>query len=461
MKASPENPPTLPVGNQWAPGAEPLAICMSCSSTYPPNFVECPNCEVALSIVRKCPSCGRVQSAYHVACIYCADSFIREDGLGPLRSGPKRRRRELGPQAVRLIVGVVVAVGIAVGAALYLTKDSWRRSPAVIGQTYALAAVAMRAQAATDAPPVKDLQPSEVLNVTDYTIDVMGNRWFRVASEDVNGFVQVQDVAPPKSGYAEKGFEILRHSLMGLEDPDVLPAANQAVDLYRSTFPSNPHGDELRWLLAERTRQLAGQTRQSQALLASARDLYREIARGGGEYAGRAREALAQFSTAITTSPGSGRTPRESSGLEFSYVGGSTTGSQNSQGDASAPVRRVTVVRRTPLVVRLTQPVQLVPGAVFQAEFADDIRVSREVAIPRGSSATGMVSQAAAPVGPECLRLTGATVNGDIYHVSADGVRVDVPGGSGSSSPKSLPTAFPAGTRVEFRLQSDLIITHR
>lgn len=463
MKASLQNRPIPPAGNQWAPGAEPLALCMSCSSTFPTNFTECPNCEVALSIVRKCPTCGRVQAAQHVTCIYCADSFIREDGLGPLQSEPKTHRRGLELQQLRLIVGIVVAVVIATGVALYLTRDSWRGSPPVIGKTYALAATPLRSEAATDAPAIKELEPSEVVDITDYEIDTMGHRWFHVASDEVNGFVQVQDVAPPKSGYAEKGYEILRHSLIGLEDSDVLPAATEAVDLYRNRFPSSSHVDELRWLLAERTRHFAEQTSNSKALRARARRQYEAIAQGGGEYAGRAREALAQLSSDVGSSPPSveGRTGREPFKLDFSLLGGSATSARAAPGGADAPVRSVTVVRRTPLVVRLTQPAQLAPGTILQGEFTDDIRVSREIAIPRGSAATGMVSQSATPVGPESLRLTGATVNGEIYRVFAGGVRVDVPGGDTPSVSGKLPASLPAGTRVEFRLQSDLVITQR
>jgi hypothetical protein len=434
---------------------------MSCSSTYPTNFSECPNCEVALSIVRKCPSCGRVQSAHHVTCIYCANSFLREDGLSPLKSGPLARRRELAQQRLRVVAGVAITVSVAAGIAIFLTRSTWRGTPAVIGQTYVLAPVSMRSRAAADAPPVKDLQASEVLDITDHTLDVMGNRWFRVSSADVNGYVRTQDVAPPRSTDPEKGFEILRHSLMGLSGPEVLTAATQAVDLYQNTFPSSPHKEELHWLLAERTREMSEDGR-NRPLLTSARELYAEIADSGGEFADRARQALAELPTpgAPATAAG-GRPAGEVAELGFGLVGGSVRTSRAGGTTPGQPVRRVTVVSRTPLVVRLTQPAQISPGAVFQGEFAQEVRVSREVAIPQGSSATGMVAQEGTPGVPRALQLTGATVRGDTYRVSASATRLEIPGRGAMSASNSMPAVLPAGTNIEFRLRSDLVITQR
>jgi len=458
MKASPENASTPPAGSKWAPGAEPLAICMSCNATYPTHFCECPNCEVALSVVRKCPSCGRIQSAYHVTCIYCADSFIREDGLSPLKSGPLVRRRDVAQQRLRLVAGVALAMGIGAAVAIYLTRETWPEAPGVIGQTYALAPVSMRAHAAADAPPIKDLQPSEIVNITDYTLDVMGNRWFRVTSADVNGFVRTQDVAPPKSTDPEIGFEILRHSLMGLDNTEALALAIQAVDFYRNAFPSSPHQEELRWLLAERTREISAHHPASRALLGQARALYAEIAKGGGEFADRARQAMEELPKEIAV-PSGKRPEQEVPTWEFGLVGGSMTTSRSPTAHPMAPVRRVTVLSRTPLLVRLTQPAQLSPGAIFMGEFAKDVRISREVAIPQGSPATGMVAQEGARAGIQNLQLTGATVRGETYRVFASATRVEVPGEGNLPDSKAMPSSLPAGTSIEFKLRSDLVIT--
>lgn len=231
-------------GNKWVPGAEPLALCMSCSSTYPIETVECPNCQVGLSIVRKCPSCGRIQAANHVTCIYCADSFIREDGLAPVQTTRLRGQPSASLRQVLLVAGTALTVAVALGIVYYLTRGTEGKLARVIGQTYVLTASSMRRQADDAAPPVKDLHPSEILDITDYTTDSVGQRWFRVATTGISGYVRAEMVAPPKSRDPVKGYEILRHSLLGLDDSEALPAAVEAVDLYGNLFPSSLHTDD-------------------------------------------------------------------------------------------------------------------------------------------------------------------------------------------------------------------------
>jgi hypothetical protein len=455
MDAPIPSKPEAPSEWKWAPGAEPLAICMSCSATYPPETAECPNCGVSLSVVRKCPSCGRVQSAQHFACIYCANSFVREEGLKPLASGPLLRKRQLAQERFRIVAGIALAVGIVAGLTLYFLRRSPGGAPAVIAQSYVLHPTSMRTSPAPDAAPAKDFQGSEIVNITDDAIDIMGNRWFRITSEGLGGYVRTQDVAPPKAQDPEKGFEALRHWLLGMDDPSVLGEAQQAVEYYRNTYPTSSHGDEIRWLLAERTRSLAEGSDQPRAVLASAREQYQKIAEAGGEYADRAREALEQlprdFPSAAT--PRSGR----SSTFGFSVVGGSVTSSHNAPGGASgAPIRRVTVLTRTPLYVRLTSPAQLSPGTTIEAEFSGDIVVNRQIAIPSGSAARIAVSETG---GARHLRIVAAVIDGETYQVSASLWRIQSAGQKLAAG--EIPSALLAGTRIEFRLDAPLVVTHR
>jgi hypothetical protein len=447
-------------GNKWVPGAEPLALCMSCSSTYPIEAVECPNCQVGLSIVRKCPSCGRIQAANHVTCIYCADSFIREDGLAPVQTTRLRGQPSASLRQVLLVAGTALTVAVALGIVYYLTRGTEGKLARVIGQTYVLTATSMRRQADDAAPPVKDLHPSEILDITDYTTDSVGQRWFRVATTGISGYVRAEMVAPPKSRDPIKGYEILRHSLLGLDDSEALPAAVEAVDLYGNLFPSSPHTDELRWLLAERTRDIAGRSGQSRALLASAREQYEKLARGNSEFAEPARQALAELPdegpARATSTRGS-----QSSAPSLSILGGSLdtmhpTGATNTR----APVRGVTEISSTPLWIQLTQGTELSPGQTFQGEFAQDIRVNREIAIPRGSPATLRIAPNEDAGSLGSLRLTAATVEGESYQISAVAVRLEGSGINGRSL-KKLPLTLPAGTRVEFQLQAPLVIRQK
>ena len=443
----------------WAPGAEPMAICMSCNSTFPPHFAECTNCQVGLSVVRKCPSCGKVQSAHHVTCIYCADSFLREEGLIPAGPGPISRRSARAEERLRRRALAAFAAIVLVGAGLILRRITSEEKFEVMGETYVLGPISMRTKASTDAPPVKDLKPSDLVTIYGYTHDMVGNRWFRVRSGEINGFLRAQEVAPPKSSDPEKGFEILRHSLMALEKPQVLTQAQQAVDLYHASFPASTHFDELRWLLAERTRELS-QGSRSPEMIGSARKIYEEIAKGQGEFSDRAREALGQLAVSPASAPRRIQ-PREQAGTTWNVEGGPASVAVGPHVNLSAPIRRVTVVSRMPLFVRLTRAAKISSGAVLQGEIAQDVRVSQEIAVPRGSSAVVMVGQEGAGKKVENLLLTGATIRGESYMVSGYSRGMDVPGAGRFAASRDLPSSLPAGTTIEFRLLSDLVVTQR
>lgn len=461
VTASSETKSAPAPGNKWAPGAEPLALCMSCNATFPPESTECPQCHVALSSVRKCPHCERIQSAQHVSCIYCANSFLQEEGLGPVAAGPIARQRELSRLELRITLAGAVVLAVLAGFALYKRHRTPQRPQGPIGQSYVLRPTSMRSRASLDAPPIMDVQPGEIVNITDYAIDAMGNRWFRVTAHDISGFVRTQEVAPPKGTDPENSFVVLRHSLLGLDDPAVLPEASAAVDYYRRAFPGSLHADEVRWLLAEQTRELAERTGRPSALLANAREQYERIAQGSGEFAQRARELLSQLPPGERGT--SSRQGLSSAPLEFSLVGGSSPPSHaTSPGSPRVAVRRVTVLSRTPLLVRLTEPVQLSLGTTFQGEIEREIRVNNEVAIPKGSVTHLMV---AAPGDPRTssslgLRVAAVLIDNQIYRVSAAAVRVESPSGLSQSLLRNQPPPrLSAGTRVEFRLNAPLVVT--
>ena len=314
----------------------------------------------------------------------------------------------------------------------------------------------MRKEPSNDAPPVKSLQPSQKVDITECVYDSAGNRWFRVTSDGISGFVRTEDVAPPEATKAnpEGGFVALRHSLLHLGDPAMLDYARQAVEYYHSIFPGSVHADELTWLLAEQTRELAERSDRPRTLLATAREQYQKLAESGGEYAVRAREALAQ----LPTSTGSQATPRTSTSkpLQFSVVGGSTQSSQPTPGmTPGTPVRKVTVLSRTPLVVSLTAPLELVPGAQGEGEILEDIHVQSDLAVPRGSRARLSVGSNRPTSGPSSratsltLRLTTLVIGDQTYGVSALAARDGAAG------------TLARGTRIEFRLAEPLYLPER
>jgi hypothetical protein len=246
----------------------------------------------------------------------------------------------------------------------------------------------------------------------------------------------------------------------------VLPEANEAVEYYRRRFPDSPHRDELIWLLAERTGSLASDPSKGGSLLASARELYGRLAEGSSEFAEPARQALAQ----LRTEGGGGRTrpSLEPTPMRLSIVGGEAGPSQPAASASSGgPVRRLTVVSRTPLVVSLPETAEVSPGAVLQGVIEQDVRVNREIAVPRGSPCQLAFTEVNAAsslrrLSSSSIRLTGLVVNGQTHRVSAVAVRIEPPTRSGVASfPDTSAPHLPAGTRIIFQLTEPLVLAQR
>ncbi|HEV2492813.1 MAG TPA: hypothetical protein VG204_07030 [Terriglobia bacterium] len=329
----------------------------------------------------------------------------------------------------------------------------------VMGQTYALHTTTLYRQSSTNAPSIGDLQPGTVAEITDAEFDAVGNRWFEISAQGVTSYVPAGEVAPPKGNDPENGFILLRHSLLSLDDPDVMTAqAVAAVDYYGKAFPQSSHLDELQWLLAERSRALVERYGRQRTLIENAKALYTILAEGKSEFAERARQALEELPSPSAARPSyRAAAPRDNS-LQLSIVGGTLTSSAKPARRPGAPVRSLTVISRTPLEVRLPESVQLSLGQTFQGEVGADISVNGAVAVPKGSACYLKVAslQGKGSAAGAALRLTTVVVDGQSYRVSAEAVRVKP---SGAVKGRSAPTALAPGTRLVYRLSAPLIVT--
>jgi hypothetical protein len=288
-----------PLANsKWVEGAEPTTMCFGCQSEFPAGSSEfCPTCSVTLSVVHKCPKCNQLQSAQHLSCYYCGNALViappvRRQAAQVYNPSHDRVRRW-----VRIGVGIVspqLAVAVLI---FFLFFSSWLKPKSVMGQSYVLDRASLHQQASFDAPVVTELRAHEAVEVLDCAFDAMGNHWFAVSSHGTKpeGYVLAQEISPPKAKTADGGSTALRHSLLALEDPAVLPEAVAAVDHYRDLYPDSTHVDELRWVLAEKTQRLAGRSRGRQVLLSRAKDLYAKVALGNGRFADSARTAMTQL----------------------------------------------------------------------------------------------------------------------------------------------------------------------
>ena len=205
--------PTPPAPQPPVQAVKPFLLCMSCNAEFPAGTASiCPNCEVDLALVRRCPGCKRTLGAQHLRCPYCSMGFVPE--TVPEAAGaplPFRTSRQRAARQIAMTAGMAAILVAAVAIVAYRLVKLAPKPTTVVGQTFALHETSMFRQSSDSSPLIKVLQPGEVVDVTDAVFDQVGNRWFEVSSQGVKGYVQAGVVAPPKGKDAESGFTLLRH----------------------------------------------------------------------------------------------------------------------------------------------------------------------------------------------------------------------------------------------------------
>jgi|GEM_PF-4371316 len=453
------NTPSPEIRSEVIKEAKPFLLCMSCNAEFPPGSdAECPKCHVSLSVVRRCSGCQRILGAQHMRCPYCSTAFVPEAhpelqaAAEAAQAGPKKLSR----RQIATIAGTAALFIVAIVLIVYRIQKMAPKPHVVMGQTYGLHETTLYRQPATTAPSIGDLQPGTVAEITDAEFDAVGNRWFEISSQGITSYVPAGEVAPPKGTDAENGFILLRHSLLSLDDPDVMSTqAVAAVDYYEKAFPLSPHLDEVQWLLADRSRALAERYGRQRTLLENAKALYTKLAAGKSEFAERARQALEDLPAPSAARPAyRAAAPRDNS-LKLNIVGGTLTSSAKPPRTPGAPVRSLTVISRTPLEVLLPESIQLSLGQTFQGQVGADIAVNGDIAVPKGSACYLKVASLQGRASAT-LRLTTLVVDGQSYRVSAEAVRVK-PAAPGTG--RTAPSALPSGTRLTYRLNAPLVVT--
>ncbi len=450
-----------PSGRRWVPGAEPFAFCMSCNKDFPLGTTECPDCKVELSLVRKCPSCQHIQSFQHSDCRYCSAPFLT---AAPLDIPSRDHAVQTGARektSSSITSALLVAAVVVILAGIYLLRPQQPTTKTrVSGESEVIRDTVLRQRASQDAPIVNDLHAAEKVTILGLSVDAQGGHWFRVAAGGVSGFVRVQEVTPPRGNDPEGTYEALRESLLVLSDPSALPDAKGAIQDYERKFSGSPHRDELEWLLAETTRRMAESSSGGTKLWAEAREEYRRIARGNGEFAAQARQALDR----IPSRTGAPRSSPKSDEMRLTIEGGESRAAPAPRQGALA-VRSLTVLTRTPLEVRLSEPAEIAPGATFHGEIDQDIRVNNQLAVPHGSVCRiTVVGAQLSPSGTAVsatirLRLDSLVIDGQPYRVSASAVRIEYRAAPSTSDTREEPEfQLPAGTLIAFRLETPLVI---
>src|SRR6266568_7544535 len=102
--------------NEWKSGTDAIAMCMICGGEYAADTELCPDCNVSLSVVRRCPSCSRIVSFQHTKCVYCRVPFTHEapksllsgDIIPEMPRAPNQGQRRFRAAAVSIVTFIIV-----------------------------------------------------------------------------------------------------------------------------------------------------------------------------------------------------------------------------------------------------------------------------------------------------------------------------------------------------------------
>ncbi len=434
--------------DEWKSGTEALGLCTICGGEYSPTTKACPDCNVSLSLVRRCPSCHRVVSAKHTKCVHCRTAFTEDipkelfPAELPTSQAPQNlsdRMRKFRAVAVSLVTFVVV---FCLG--LVFLKQMNKPNPAahVIAKSQALNATELRHSPSLGASIVEKIVPGTVIYITGFRNGDQG-LWMMLDWNHTVAYAIASDLTPPLALDANEGANVLKNYLLALDVSEASDMAVKAVDYYAQAFPGNPHRDELRWILAERLRALSTQSGpKGLELRRKAKEQYERLAATNDGYGEKARVALAKAPTSQEWVASSSRSKpaRKPDGLQI--VDDSGTHTLNS---ASRP-RQVMVLTQTEVTVRAGKLSQSSEGTVVAGRVAYNVQTNGMVAIPAGARCQLKVVSADPSQANVSLRLTSIEIDHRVYPVRS--TTTEVFSGDGSRP----------GSALTFHLDAPLVL---
>jgi hypothetical protein len=240
--------------DEWKSGTDALAMCMICGGEYATDMQVCPDCNVSLSMVRRCPGCKRIVSFQHTKCVYCHLPFTNEapkslfsnDIVPELPLAENQMQRRFRAAAVSIVTFIVVFVaGIA-----FMGRMNRPSNPVhVVAKTYALRATTLRRAPSLSSSTVDNIASGTTLKIAGIPEGEHHERWMTLQWKDGVAYLPVIDLAPPKA-LSVDGAAVLKFYLIGMNNTEVTDEAVKAVNYYSQAFPGDVHGDELRWVLA-------------------------------------------------------------------------------------------------------------------------------------------------------------------------------------------------------------------
>lgn len=444
---------------EWADDAKPLAICMICNAEFPETDTHCPTCQQKLALMHRCPKCGRIVSAKHLRCPFCTRQFVKGEELdAPLSDAlalkveiDKARIRAHQGKRQKLVIFFSLGVFLLVFVIATLVLHFQSKGPlpsTLLGSSYTLRVLDVRRTPSAQAYSMGKLAAGAVVQITAIQRDDQGIDWFAIRQQDASGYVQVDELAPPKGANADGGYQLLNISFADLKDPAEAGNALLAAELYRRTYPADPRGQQLLWRLAGKCRELGVDSR-SRDVLATARKAYQELVAANGDYSARSLELLKEIPEPPTRSSGS-RPGKDASpaGSSLEIIGASNI---QPAANKQAMPHTLTLLNQTKVMVALPNA-QVQQGEALQAHVASDVITNSEVAIPGGSvcqvKVTGLSDSAVAGQKLVSLQLQSVQVDNRSYAVDSMAVQLPV---------RDL--SLKAGSPVLFRLRRSLVLS--
>ncbi len=425
--------------DQWKSGTDALAMCMICGGEYAAECEICPDCNVSLSKVRRCPGCSRIVSFQHSKCVYCHTPFTREPPKTIFtadvvpetpRGGPGVGQRRLRAAAVSVVTFVVV-FGLGL---LFVQRMNRTEFPVhIVARSTALRLIALRHSPSLSSSTVDNVAPGTSLDVTGFPNGDRGQYWITLQWKNGVAYAPAIDLAPPKPLDVD-GANVLKYYILGVESADVIDETVKAVDYYSRAFPGDVRGDELRWVLAERLRSLSqhGGAREAASLRQRANQQYEQLVSSNGRYAEKAREVLKKSPSISTAEAPTRSHGRKADGLEV--VGGS--GTQTSTEKSGA--HEVLVLNQAEVIVRAGKLSQLKAGTVMIGHVARSVKTNGIVAIPAGASCQ-LTVMAADPSGANVqLGLTSMEIEHRSYTVKSRLIEIPLTEESKRASDRAL-----------------------
>jgi hypothetical protein len=208
----------------------------------------------------------------------------------------------------------------------------------------------------------------------------------------------------------------------------------KAVDYYAHAFPGDVHGDEIRWILAERIRFLSQRGGSEEAALRrQAHQQYERLEASKGPFTEKARVAMERFSApARYDAAPDPRTHKEEDSLEI--VGGSGTQTSN----AKSTPHEVLVLNRAEVIVRMGAKSQFGVGTAVQGHVAHPVRTNGIVAIPAGATCQLIVVSTDASHANIRIGLTSIEIDHRAYAVKSSPISIAVSGGGKPTADRTL-----------------------